>query len=252
MWTRHYPSDLSSSQYSGLLAIVKTIDNNVANEFKLLLFQATTARNKNAPPRVLTSNPGSPLRGAGGDHDHNSGRATNFSQSLTKKVQTLSRREKPSKKPEEGDGGKSHHSKSSKKEGGGGGGGTGSSEGSKKKKKRPLSQQFSAGELVMNTVRVMNYKPYVLAEGLSQIEAELFRSVQPREFIEQRWQKDDKEKHAANLVKFINRFNEVRSPLYAPSHLLFLVLFFLLLSFLSLFTFFPFKGMSLPINLFIF
>jgi len=215
MWTRHYPSDLSSSQYSGLLAIVKTIDNNVANEFKLLLFQATTARNKNAPARVLTSNPGSPLRGAGGDHDHNSGRTTNFSQSLTKKVQTLSRREKPSKKPDEADGGKSHHSKSSKKEGGGGGGGggTGSSEGSKKKKKRPLSQQFSAGELVMNTVRVMNHKPYVLAEGLSQIEAELFRGVQPREFIEQRWQKEDKEKHSANLVKFINRFNEVCSPL---------------------------------------
>lgn len=54
-------------------------------------------------------------------------------------------------------------------------------------------------------------QPNFVADYLTSIETVMYRAIQPWEFLNQAWQRDDKQLRAPNLSTMIARFNQVQS-----------------------------------------
>jgi son of sevenless-like protein len=55
----------------------------------------------------------------------------------------------------------------------------------------------------------MAFHPEEMARQLTLIEHDLFKSIKPAECVGQAWNKKDREKRAPNVLRMIQRFNQV-------------------------------------------
>ncbi len=56
---------------------------------------------------------------------------------------------------------------------------------------------------------LLDLHPEEVARQMTLIESDLFRKIQPREWLKQSWTRSDKKKRAPGIMNMIHRFNDV-------------------------------------------
>lgn len=84
---------------------------------------------------------------------------------------------------------------------------------SKKNRRRPIVRLGMNGggsiNQEMDQIDILEHSTLAIAKALTVHEFDLFKQIHPNEFLNQNWQKDDKQKLSPNITRFISRFNEV-------------------------------------------